>query len=99
MQAKAKNTRSEQRRHAIAETVARVRQIENEQGVNPESLEAIKRELIELAANSSLFPIEDFPPPGQAAGNPSCLYLLSEDEDHRFALYVNSTNRRYVNAP
>ena len=99
MQATKESTRAEERQRAIAETVARVREIESEQGVNPTSLEAIKSELTKLAARTELFPIEDFPPPEQAAGNPSCLYLLSEDDDHRFALYANSTDRRYVNAP
>lgn len=99
MQAAAQETRTTKRQQAIAETVERVRKIESTQGVNTESLEAIKNELMKLAAKTELFPVEDFPPPPAAAGNPSCLYLLSEDEDHRFALYANSTNRRYVNAP
>ena len=99
MQATDAKTRVEQRHQAIDETVSRVKEIETRQGVNPKSLEAIKAELMMLAARKELFPIEDFPPPAEAAGNPSCLYLLSEDADHRFALYANSTNRRYVNAP
>jgi len=99
MQATKEKTRAEQRQQAIAATVARVREIETSRGANPQSLEAIKSELMKLAARTELFPIEDFPPPAEAAGNPSCLYLLSEDDDHRFALYANSTNRKYVNAP
>lgn len=91
--------RAKQRAAAIAETVATVRQIETRNGVNRKSLEAIKSELLKLAARTELFPVEDFPPPASSAGNPSCLYLLSEDQDHRFALYANSTDRRYVNAP
>ncbi len=99
MQATKQTTRAEERQRAIVDSVARVREIESRLGVNPESLAAIKRELMKLAARTELFPIEDFPPPEHTAGNPSCLYLLSEDDDHRFALYANSTNRRYVNAP
>ncbi len=99
MQATAQTSTAKQRQRAIDATVSRIREIERDQGVNPESLDAIKAELIKLAAKTELFPIEDFPPPAEAAGNPSCLYLLSEDDDHRFALYANSTNRRYVNAP
>ena len=99
MQATAEKTRAQDRQRAIGETVSSVRNIEANLGVNPDSLKAIKKELIKLAAQTELFPIEDFPPPAEAAGNPSCLYLLSEDDDHRFALYANSTNRRYVNAP
>ncbi len=99
MQATTDKTRAQHRQSAIAKTVAKVTKIESSQGVNPKSLEAIKSELMDLAAKTELFPVDDFPPPADAAGNPSCLYLLSEDEDHRFALYANSTKRRYVNAP
>ncbi|UCH49840.1 MAG: cysteine dioxygenase [Betaproteobacteria bacterium] len=99
MQTAKESTRADDREGAIADTVARVREIESTQGVSPQSLEAIKGELMKLATRTELFPVEDFPPPEQAAGHPSCLYLLSEDDDHRFALYANSTNRRYVNAP
>ena len=99
MQAAKESTRAENRQRAIVDTVAHIRGIESEQGVNRKSLAAIKDELMKLAARTELFPIDDFPPPEHAAGNPSCLYLLSEDGDHRFALYANSTNRRYVNAP
>jgi predicted metal-dependent enzyme (double-stranded beta helix superfamily) len=99
MQAKVARTRTANRNAAIAATVNRVREIETSLGVNPASLEKIKSELMTLAAKTELFPLEDFPPPAGTSGNPSCLYLLSEDDDHRFALYANSTNRRYVNAP
>lgn len=99
MQATAETSRTRMRSSAIATTVKKVREIEEGQGVNPESLEAIKSELLLLAAKTELFPVEDFPPPAEAAGNPSCLYLLSVDDDHRFALYANSTDRRYANAP
>jgi predicted metal-dependent enzyme (double-stranded beta helix superfamily) len=99
MQASAEATRTTSRQSEISATVNRVREIETNQGVNPDSLEAIKTELMKLAAKTELFPVEDFPPPAEAAGHPSCLYLLSEDDDHRFALYANSTDRKYVNAP
>ena len=99
MQAATEKMRTRERNRAISETVSKVREIESTQGVNPASLEAIKNELMKLAARTELFPVEDFPPPAEAAGTPSCLYLLSEDDDHRFALYANSTDRRYANAP
>ena len=99
MQATEKDTRARQRQQAIDQTVARVREIETSRGVNPESLQAIKNELIKLAAKTELFPLEDFPSPEQSDRNPGRLYLLSEDDDHRYALYANSTFRKYVNAP
>jgi len=88
-----------QRGTAIAATVAKVRDIERTQGVTRESLAQIKGELLKLAARSDLFPLEDFPPPAPGGPRASCLYRLSEDEDHRFALYASSAFGRYANAP
>ncbi len=99
MQTSADMSRATKRSSEIADTVNRIRKIEANQGVNPDALEAIRSELLKLAAKTELFSMDDFPPPPETAGNPSCLYLLSEDDDHRFALYANSNNRRYVNAP
>ena len=84
---------------AIAETVAKIRQIEHEQGINPYALHQIKQCLLELAARSELFPLEDFPPPGPEDARNSCLYRVSEDDDHRFALYVNSAQARWDTPP
>jgi predicted metal-dependent enzyme (double-stranded beta helix superfamily) len=84
---------------AIAATVASVREIERTRGVTRESLLLIKGELLALAARRDLFPVEDFPPPARGGPRASCLYRLSEDEDHRFALYANAALGRYANAP
>lgn len=76
-----------QRREAIEESMLRVRAIEQAKGVNREALEEIKAVLIELAGRSELFPTSDFPVDRQVGGyNP--FYRISEDEDHRFALYM-----------
>lgn len=79
--------KSEARDEAVAETVAKVRRIESEQGVTREALAAIRAELLRLAARSELFPPEDFP--GPADGKDNRLYTLSMDSDKRFALYLN----------
>lgn len=78
---------AERRRAAVAEAIARVRRIEADRGVNLEALEAIKAVMLELAADASLFPPEDFPlsPDGS-----NVVYRLSEDPDHRFALYMST---------
>ena len=78
---------AERRDAAVAATVAAVRRIEHERGVNRQALEAIKQELIRLAADKSLFPPEHFSlnPDGS-----NVIYRLSEDPDHRFALYVST---------
>ncbi|MGA8052168.1 MAG: cysteine dioxygenase [Burkholderiales bacterium] len=87
--------RKRQRQHEIAAAVADIRAIERRDGVTRESLERIKARLLKLAARTDLFTLEDFPPPQPGAARNSCLYRLSEDADHRFALYANSANGRY----
>lgn len=83
-------SRTEQRNRAVAETVARVRAIERQDGVTRESLARMKHELLALAERRELFPAEDFLPPPAGDERNSCLYRLSEDDDHRFALYINA---------
>ncbi len=73
----------ERSRH-VRDMLARVRELA-EPGIDRERLKAILGELEALAARTELFPIEEFPPLEE--GN-SSMYLLSEDADHRYALYV-----------
>ena len=75
-----------ERDQAVAEAVGRVRDIEHKDGVNPDALEAIKEVLLELAGRRKLFPLDDFPI-GPEDGT-TVIYRLSEDPDHRFALYA-----------
>ena len=81
-----------ERAAAIEAAVADVRAIERAAGVTRASLERIKSRLIELAARTDLFTLERYPPPQPGPKTNSCLYRVSEDPDHRFALYVNSTS-------
>lgn len=81
-----KSSVAEQRKAAVSETIAEIRNIESISGVSRESLPAIRDALLELAAKRELFSQEDFP---SATGEP-LLYLLSEDDDHRFALYLST---------
>jgi predicted metal-dependent enzyme (double-stranded beta helix superfamily) len=76
---------------AVAATIDRIRAIERAQGVTIASLEAIRSELMALAAREHLFSFADFPPPpgGEQGSN---RYLLQQDPDHRFALYLNALN-------
>jgi predicted metal-dependent enzyme (double-stranded beta helix superfamily) len=76
---------------AIAATIGRVRAIEAEQGVTRPALDAIKAELLALAGNAHLFPPAEFPAP-PAGEQGSRRYLLQDDPDHRFALYINALN-------
>jgi predicted metal-dependent enzyme (double-stranded beta helix superfamily) len=79
-----------ERKREIAAAVADIRAIEKRDGVTRESLERIKQRLLRLA-RPELFPASDFPPPAPGAKLKSALYRVSEDADHRFALYVNAS--------
>ena len=83
--------RTAERRQEIAIAVADVRDIERREGVNRASLEKIKARLVRLAARTDLFDPKDYPPPEAGQKLRSCLYRLSEDPDHRFALYANAS--------
>ncbi|HEV3010484.1 MAG TPA: cysteine dioxygenase, partial [Burkholderiales bacterium] len=83
--------RKREREAEIHPTVADIRAIEKHDGVTRESLEKIKQRLIRLAARKDLFSASDFPPPAPGGRLKSCLYRVAEDEDHRFALYVNAS--------
>lgn len=75
---------------AVAAAVGRIQQIERDQGVTRPALEAIRAELMNLAAQEHLFPSEAFPPPpnGEKGAN---RYLLREEASGT-ALYLNALN-------
>ncbi len=83
------------RKREIDAAVADVRAIERADGVTPDGLEKIKRRLFRLAARQDLFTAGDYLPPEPGGKRNSCLYRVSEDPDHRFALYVNSSFGNY----
>jgi predicted metal-dependent enzyme (double-stranded beta helix superfamily) len=76
---------------AVAATIDRIRAIERAQGVTRASLDAIKAEMLKLASQEQLFPSPEFPPPPNGEKG-SQRYLLQEDADNRFALYLNALN-------
>ncbi|MEO8923221.1 MAG: cysteine dioxygenase [Caldimonas sp.] len=83
--------RIEERAKAIEAVVADIRAIEETDGVTRHSLSKIRERLTQLAARTDLFTEADFPPPAPGGPRASCLYRLSEDADHRFALYANAS--------
>jgi predicted metal-dependent enzyme (double-stranded beta helix superfamily) len=87
--------RARERSREIERAVADIRSIEKREGVTREDLESIKRRLMRLAARTDLFSAADYPPPQPGSKRNSCLYRVSEDADHRFALYVNSSMGAY----
>lgn len=78
------------REAAVAATIERIRQAEQAQGVSRPALEAIQGLLLELAAQRELFPAEDFPVNVDGRGQ-NAIYLLAEDADKRFALYMSTS--------
>jgi predicted metal-dependent enzyme (double-stranded beta helix superfamily) len=83
------------RKREIDAAVADVRAIERAEGVTRDCLEKVKQRLLRLAARQDLFTAREFPPPEPGGKRNSCLYRVSEDADHRFALYVNSSFGNY----
>jgi predicted metal-dependent enzyme (double-stranded beta helix superfamily) len=88
-------SRQVERKREIEAAVADVRAIEKRDGVTREALEKIKQRLMLLAARDDLFTASDYPPPEPGGKRNSCLYRISEDADHRFALYANSSMGNY----
>lgn len=79
-------TTAELRDAAVAEAIAAVRAIEARDGMTRDALERVKGVLADLARRTELFPEAHFPAPGP--DETQTLYLLSEDTDRRYALYV-----------
>jgi len=77
---------AERRNTAVGDAMSKIRDIEKANGVNRDSLKEVREVLLGLAAKQELFAEADFP---SASGDP-LLYLLSEDEDDRFALYLST---------
>jgi predicted metal-dependent enzyme (double-stranded beta helix superfamily) len=91
-------TVAQQRQQKINETVSRIRDLIGDAVPDNALLQVTKEELLELAKHEDLFRLSDFPPPEAGSDRNSCLYRLSEDADHRFALYANVADGS-VNAP
>jgi predicted metal-dependent enzyme (double-stranded beta helix superfamily) len=87
--------RAIERKREVERAVPNVRAMERAGGVTRETLAKIKQRLIALAARQDLFTARDYPPPQPGGKRNSCLYRVSEDPDHRFALYVNSSFGNY----
>jgi predicted metal-dependent enzyme (double-stranded beta helix superfamily) len=75
----------------VAATIERIRAIEASQGVTRASLDAIMAEMLGLARQEHLFPSSEFLPPPEGEKGAQ-RYLMQEDPDHRFALYLNALN-------
>ncbi len=77
----------DRRRRPVADAIADIRAV-MDAGPSLETLARGKARLIELAKRRELFTFEDFPLPDDDAMERS--YLIHEDADGGYALYVNS---------
>jgi predicted metal-dependent enzyme (double-stranded beta helix superfamily) len=78
------------RQAAIAEMLSQVRTIAQDKGINRESLEDIKAEMVQVATHKELFPLADFQP-AEAAPGRRPMQLLHKDDDGQFALYMSTS--------
>jgi predicted metal-dependent enzyme (double-stranded beta helix superfamily) len=89
-------TQAQLRKFEIAKSVRHIREISNQQGITPDSLLKIRDTLVTLGLQKEFFTEEDFPlpEPDPDTGKPArnILYLLSQDRDQQFALYLSTEN-------
>jgi predicted metal-dependent enzyme (double-stranded beta helix superfamily) len=78
------------RQMAVADSMRKIRHIINYQGVTSASLEQVKDTLLVLAAQAELFGPADYPTP--TTEEYGKVYLLRDDDDGRFALYLVSSH-------
>lgn len=78
--------RAAARKSAIETTLSDIRPI-LDGTMNVDAMDAAKARLIDLCARDDLFTFEDFPIP---EGETERTYLIHQDDDGRYALYVNA---------
>ncbi len=88
--------RTAERRRVVLAAMADIRAV-MDAGPTLENLAKAKAQLIALAARDDLFTFGDFPLPEDDAME--CSYLLHEDDDGGYALYVNSGAPHQYYAP
>jgi len=86
MTAAAQTETAARRETAVAAAIEDIRAIERDHGVTRDALDLIKQRLLALADQATLFPAADFPVPESGRDR---AYLLQEDGDGRFALYMS----------
>ncbi len=76
---------------AVAAAMAGITPIVRWLGAPPRAGDAILAEMLDLAGHEALFPQAEFPPPPEGEKG-SRRYLLQEDPDGRFAIYLLALN-------
>jgi len=77
----------ERRDQEVARALGRIKGILQRQGESRAALAAVLGEVRSLAADAELWSGGDFPPPEE--GELQARYLVAEDADHSYALYLN----------
>ena len=78
---------------AVRDAMNDVRRIDSCGPLDRDRVAAMRSRLLDLVADRDLFPEADFPPPVLGSVDPlprAYLYRIAEDDDGRFALYVNA---------
>lgn len=78
---------AQQRQAAVGETIQSIKEIVASGGVTRESLASVLGQVEQLAAKPQLWAESEFAPPEE--GERQARYLIAEDPDQTFALYLN----------
>ncbi len=84
------------RDRAVKAAMDDIRRMDAAGPLDREKVAQFRTRLLELLEQRELFPASDFPPPPETG---SYLYRVAEDEDGRFALYVNACKDRTDSPP
>lgn len=80
-------TKAELRFQAAERTIHSAKRLLEHDGLSRSTLDTVLDELRLLASRRELWSADDFPPPG--SDELQVRYLIREDDDHGFALYLN----------
>ena len=78
---------SARRKEQVAKTIGNIKNVVGAHGSDRKALEAALSAVSRLAAQEELWAEADFPPPDD--GELQARYLICEDPDHSYALYLN----------
>jgi len=78
---------AEQRRAVVDDAIQSIRDIVETEGVTRPALTRVLGQVQQLAAQPALWSESDFPPPEE--GERQARYLIAEDPDQTYALYLN----------